>query len=417
MALNEGEVLRDSLLRILDAQKVTPEELVEFARTGRVGGVTGPEFLAEAVRQGGRAVLTWSPYWVYLIDGSAETVCICDCDGCRLTRRSSHRGRHCARACAERWDGFGDTPLRRWTAAEVEHAARVRAAMAESAATAKADREQRRWVAESERRLDKGLDPLPPLAPPRNIAGAGCYGHVVSAAQALHRRARKAGHDVGVALAELSAPAPPKTPSRQATLEQMKELWTTVPLISDDPELDVLLVWAELELAPRRGGLLGLRYDGLLETDCAVRLREKGDKERIQPVSRALLDALRRHAVSRGGPELGPESPVFYHRPGRWRRGHDHFRGGEWTTDPHPIGKSRFETLFRNLRKALPWAAAMRLRPHDLRHVVAGTVERNFSYAVAAAYVGHQTPTVTGTYTRATEAEVRHAHTALWGHL
>jgi len=73
--------------------------------------------------------------------------------------------------------------------------------------------------------------------------------------------------------------------------------------------------------------------------------------------------------------------------------------------------------MFRNLRKALPWAAEMGLRHHDLRHVIAGVVEQNYSFAIAAAMLGHSLPETTGTYARPAERDVRRVHDELWAHL
>ena len=53
----------------------------------------------------------------------------------------------------------------------------------------------------------------------------------------------------------------------------------------DDPELNTLLLRLYTETACRRGGALTLRPDDLDSGQCLIRLREKGETVRWQPVS------------------------------------------------------------------------------------------------------------------------------------
>jgi integrase len=53
----------------------------------------------------------------------------------------------------------------------------------------------------------------------------------------------------------------------------------------------------------RRGGAIGLTLGDLDELRLPVRLMEKGGRQRRQPVSPTLSDALRDHAAARGSTE------------------------------------------------------------------------------------------------------------------
>ena len=63
------------------------------------------------------------------------------------------------------------------------------------------------------------------------------------------------------------------------------------PTAGDDPELDTLLLRLHTETACRRGGALALRPDDLDSGQCLIRLREKGETVRWQPVSPTLMAA------------------------------------------------------------------------------------------------------------------------------
>ena len=70
----------------------------------------------------------------------------------------------------------------------------------------------------------------------------------------------------------------------------------------NDPALDALLLRLHTETACRRGGALALRPSDLDPDQYLIRLREKGETMRRQPVSPTLMAHLQRHAAQRGAP-------------------------------------------------------------------------------------------------------------------
>ncbi|MBF6496542.1 site-specific integrase [Nocardia cyriacigeorgica] len=164
-----------------------------------------------------------------------------------------------------------------------------------------------------------------------------------------------------------------------------------------DPELDVLLLRLHTETACRRGGAIGLRPIDLNAPQCLIRLREKGRKERWQPVSPSLMAALLRHATERGA--TGDQQLL------RSRKG-------------VPIAEGRYRGLFSRLARYLPEIAMMGISIHWMRHTTLTWVERNYSEAVARAYAGHtRRPgrNATAVYTSAGLQEIADALSALTG--
>jgi integrase/recombinase XerC len=166
----------------------------------------------------------------------------------------------------------------------------------------------------------------------------------------------------------------------------------------NDPELDTLLLRLHTETACRRGGALALRPCDLDAEQCLVRLREKGETVRWQPVSPTLMRHLLIHSEERGGGDAN----------GQLLR----YRNGK------PITTRRYDHLWLRIGKHLPWVATQQISTHWLRHTTLTWVERNFSYAVARAYAGHNGKNdagTTSTYVRADVYEVARALAALTG--
>jgi integrase len=166
----------------------------------------------------------------------------------------------------------------------------------------------------------------------------------------------------------------------------------------DDPELDTLLLRLHTETACRRGGALALRPQDLDKQQCLILLREKGETVRWQPVSPTLMGRLAEHAQERHAPADGQLL---------------RYRGGK------PITHRRYDHLWIRVGRHLPWARTQQITTHWIRHTVLTWVERNFGMAVAAAYAGHtdggHDSGATGTYARATLAEVATALSVLTG--
>lgn len=88
------------------------------------------------------------------------------------------------------------------------------------------------------------------------------------------------------------------------------------------------------------------------------------------------------------------------------------YRGGE------PITSRRYDHLWQRLGRHLDWIRVQQVSTHWLRHTTLTWVERNFGYAVARAYAGHNSGRdagVTSTYVRADLTEVAAALAALAG--
>jgi integrase/recombinase XerC len=165
----------------------------------------------------------------------------------------------------------------------------------------------------------------------------------------------------------------------------------------NDPELDSLILRLHTETAARRGGGLDLRPIDLDSEQCLIRLREKGDTVRWQPVSPTLMTHLKLHAQERPAP---PTTRLL-----RYPNG-------------HPITHRRYDHLWERIGQHLAWVATQQISNHWLRHTTLTWVERNFGYAVARAYAGHNdsaSDATTTTYVRATIHEIAAAVAALTG--
>ena len=170
-------------------------------------------------------------------------------------------------------------------------------------------------------------------------------------------------------------------PDRQ--LAQIVQIAATT---GNDPALDCLLLRLHIETACRRGGALALRRCDLDVAQCLVRLWEKGETVRWQPVSPTLMRHLLAHADERGAQD--PNDQVL-----RYHNG-------------NPLTTRRYDHLWQRLSKRLPWVAAQQISTHWLRHTTLTWVERNFSYAVARAYAGHTGKSDAGTTTTYVRAQV-----------
>ncbi len=140
--------------------------------------------------------------------------------------------------------------------------------------------------------------------------------------------------------------------------KQLAQINEVAGATGNEPELDTLLLRLHTETACRRGGALALRPCDLDVDQCLVRLREKGETVRWQPVSPTLMGHLLAHN------------------------------------------------------------AVQQISTHWLRHTTLTWVERNFSFAVARAYAGHNGKNdagTTSTYVRADVYEVALALAALTG--
>lgn len=192
---------------------------------------------------------------------------------------------------------------------------------------------------------------------------------------------------------------PRRLPStrRALTAAEIAEINHVVATGGHDVALDSLLIRLHLETACRRGGALGLRLCDLDGSSCAVLLWEKGGTRRWQPITPRLAAGLRDHAHHRGA--CHPGDALLRYADGRALTGR------------------HYGTLWIRIRARLPWAAALGVSAHWLRHTTITWVERRYGYGIARAYAGHtdNKGASTTTYIRGLNHEVAAALSELTG--
>ena len=168
---------------------------------------------------------------------------------------------------------------------------------------------------------------------------------------------------------------------------------------SDDPDLDTMLVKFHLVTGARQEGALNLTRRMLDPARGDVVLDEKNDKTERQPVPDWFLAELIAFADERGAVE--PDAPVFrkFQRSGTYA----------------PIGRRRYNYLFQRIQAASEFADNIQLSAHTLRHCAGTYIRQAADPDVAKAFLRHAETDVTGTYTKATRAEVVAAVLAVWG--
>jgi site-specific recombinase XerC len=223
--------------------------------------------------------------------------------------------------------------------------------------------------------------------------------HLIAALRCMYRHAVADGliTDADNPAIRVAKPRRLASTHRALPFGRLAEINTVAGMTGNDPELDLLMLRLHTETACRRGGGLTLRPIDLDSVQCLVRLREKGETVRWQPVSPTLMRHLLAHAEARGA-RAGER--LLRYRNGR------------------PITSRRYDYLWQRLGKHLPWVATQQISTHWIRHTTLTWVERNFGYAVARAYAGHTGKSDAGstsTYVRADLEEVAAAVAALTG--
>jgi integrase/recombinase XerC len=202
--------------------------------------------------------------------------------------------------------------------------------------------------------------------------GRGAAEHLIGALRCMYRHAVADGLIAESAnpAARVAKPRRLRSTRRALPDNRLEELCRVAASTGDDPALDSLLLRLHIETACRRGGALALRVEDLDQEQCLVRLREKGETMRWQPVSPTLMSHLLAHGESRGGLDSGQ-------RLLRYANG----RG---------ITSRRYDYLWQRLGKELPWVATQQVSTHWIRHTVLTWVERHYGFATAQAYAGHE---------------------------
>jgi len=231
--------------------------------------------------------------------------------------------------------------------------------------------------------------------------GRGAAEHLIAALRCLYKHAIADGILTEDQNPAARVPKPRRLRSTRRALpdNRLEEISQVAASTGDDPALDALLLRLHTETACRRGGALALLPEDLDPEQCLIRLHEKGGTLRWQPVSPTLMSHLLAHGESRGG--LGTCQRLLRYASGR------------------PITSRRYDYLWRRLGRELPWVATQQVSMHWIRHTILTWVERNFGFAVAQAYAGHEDHGRGGramaTYVRAGLPEVATALAALTG--
>ena len=186
------------------------------------------------------------------------------------------------------------------------------------------------------------------------------------------------------------------------TKSQVEELLETALSGGNDPILDHLILWTQLETAARMGGILKLQMRDLDTQRQSITLVEKRSKKREQPVTKELMESLIRFAKSRGAEQLSDS--VFRFLPNK-------------NGVSSPLSSKRFETLWKRMGKSLPWVSAQGISGHYLRHTVLTWVDRTSGNSVARAYAGHSAGDTTDSYTKVGFTEIVNAHSSITGSL
>lgn len=174
--------------------------------------------------------------------------------------------------------------------------------------------------------------------------------HVIAAARAVYNRAIADG-----LVDTASSPAhrvakPRRLPStrRALTPHELDQINHAARSSGNDVILDAILLRLHTETACRRGGALALRLMDLDTDQGLIRLSEKGNTLRWQPITLDLAASVADHASCRGA--ILPTDALLRFRNGR------------------ALTSRRYDHLWKRLGQRLPWVAAQGISTHWLRH-------------------------------------------------
>jgi len=381
----------EDLARHLDGETATHTTVADYLPTARAAA-------SPACRE------KYDHYWRLLSEGDSR--CPCTCEACVDTRRvdecgcgNEGHGFESARRGLEEgatYPGIGDKPVAKVSTADIEVAAGWAQALAMKRNTARA---RKRDLGGRHPRHDDGRSAKESLIrAARNFLATACGDPDVRVSVNVAR--------------DVAIPKRRATEARHLDADQLAELWEATLSGGDDPELDALLFWGQLELGARRSGLLNLTVADLDWVNSTVRLHEKGGTSVNQPASRALIVGLLGHVLDRsdaaprgttveqflaGEADVRVLTPVLHYR-----------RSKDGT--PRCLTRRRFDTLWNRLRATLSWADQACVRGHDLRRTGGVMIERIAGYPVARRWLRHDDGDVTGTYVDARPEDVARAH-------
>jgi integrase len=195
------------------------------------------------------------------------------------------------------------------------------------------------------------------VVPRRNSRGGrSAAEHLIAALRCLYKHAEEDGLIAPADNPARKVEKPRRLPSTRRAVadKRLAEINHAAAATGDDPELDTLLLRLYTETACRRGGALALRPQDLDPEQYLIRLREKGETVRWQPVSPTLMAALLGHAGERHAP---PDGQLLRYRNGR------------------RITHRRYDHLWERLGRYLPWVRAQQISMHWIRHTTLTWVE------------------------------------------
>jgi len=182
------------------------------------------------------------------------------------------------------------------------------------------------------------------------------------------------------------------------------KLWKLLPEVLSEEEMDALLTSCDAgtEAGARDLAIIevlygsGLRVSELCAlnlydvSDEAVRVKGKGGKERIVPVSTAAKEAIDRYLLFRKGGDEGSAPPLFVSRGGR------------------RTGRS---FVWRRLKEYAAKAGIVRrISPHTLRHTFAThLLENGADLRVIQELLGHASVATTDRYTQVSQRRLKNA--------
>lgn len=409
---------------MLESLGLSPQDLLD-APDGDSGTITLREYAGAAL-----AVLkakkpgthgTYHGPLAVLIDGLPD-LCRCRCPACTNTAGTcsctpdeadtdGHAPTCTGSDCAERFPGVGDVAMDRIDLNQLD-----------TGQTWVTLRAAKRTDVYNAARAAAGRTMLE-----RDGRGAG--ENYVGAVRWLFKRALTEGVVRRNLAADLAKPSRLDSPPRALTVAELDELFAVATTTGRDPELDGLLLWADLETGSRAGGLLNMTVGRLDQESSVNRTFEKKTRNRNDvPITPALTRTLIAHAIDRGPrvpapadaapelrraglPNLRGNSPLLYRRP---EDTFDH-DGVFLARTVHPVSAKRLDNLRARLKRHLKWADDRQLRWHDLRHTTGTMLERVAGAAVSRAQLGHTTQSTNDIYTAATLAEQAAAIARLFG--
>lgn len=135
--------------------------------------------------------------------------------------------------------------------------------------------------------------------------GRSAAEHLIVALRCIYRHAENDGHIKTADNPALKVAKPRRLPSTRRAVPDtcLAEINQIAATIGNDPALDTLILRLHTETACRRGG--ALTPADLDPDQCLIRLREKGETVRWQPVSPTLMTHLQHHAEDRHAPVNG----------------------------------------------------------------------------------------------------------------